>query len=100
METAIKLAIKRGYRGNFIYQNPKNDQWYWKEECSEQLALLDPEFWKCLGKNQGWDKGYYHFGDNTCDIEMSSWQAQWHSFIDHLAEGKSPEDFFNSLTNL
>lgn len=73
--------------------------------------LLDPLFWEALGKSLGWSNikytipkfqrsaipednriGYKH---ETRDI--SEWQFHWHRFIDHLAEGKDAESFFNEL---
>lgn len=57
-----------------------------------QEYLLDPLFWQSLGKAMGWetqfdeDKGFNH-----------QWQYEWHRFIDHLAEGKDAESFFESL---
>jgi hypothetical protein len=41
---------------------------------------------------------------HSCFLPLSSsklidhsWQYHWHRFIDHLAEGKTPEDFFREL---
>lgn len=65
--------------------------------CSS--LFLDPLFWQSLGKSLGWK-----------EIEMSDphrpvngkpeWQNNWHRFIDHLAEGKDAESFFESLINV
>lgn len=63
--------------------------------------LLDPEFWKCLGKQQGWEKWvcpkcFLEVGQ--CDENrIEKWHLYWVCFIDHLAEGKSIDDFFNNL---
>lgn len=51
-----------------------------------ELAVLDPEFWKCLGKAKGWD---------SPDGPM--WLFKQHRFIDHLAEGKESESFFQLI---
>lgn len=47
--------------------------------------FLDPSFWQSLGKALGWDED---------SIALNSY---WHSFIDHLADGKDAESFFQPL---
>ena len=62
--------------------------------------FLRPDFWRCAGKEMGWDdktklkKGYSTFKQSTGE---DYWKYQWHRFIDHLAEDKSIESFFESL---
>ena len=46
--------------------------------------FLDPEFWRALGRTLGW----HH---------ESEWKGYWQRFIDHLAQGKTPESFFAML---
>lgn len=62
--------------------------------------LLDPSFWQSLGKALGWRD--YSNADlcRECVTKyspMSGWRAYWHRFIDHLADGKSAELFFESI---
>lgn len=73
--------------------------------------LLDPQFWQCLGKAMGWREfvctecgGLYELVDGcknnpSCiySTAQEEWFYQWHSLIDHLAEGKSIESFFEKL---
>lgn len=75
--------------------------------------LLIPSFWQCLGKSMGWvDKDYPNGemrcnitvnGEKRCDDRYCSYAGfkdpvqEWHRFIDHLAEGKSIEDYFLTL---
>lgn len=86
--------------------------------------LLDPQFWQCLGNAMGWENYYFgwfvkveHGGiytwvkkndpnffwggspNETPNIILvkEGWQYHWHSFIYHLAEGKSIESFFEKL---
>jgi hypothetical protein len=50
-------------------------------------------FWQSLGKALGWD-------EKRCFLQKyrdNEWQYQWHRFIDHLAEGKDAESFFETL---
>lgn len=59
--------------------------------------FLDPLFWKSLGKAMEWENNVYVEGKGIRDVK--EWKQQWHRFIDHLAEGKDAESFFESLTN-
>jgi len=40
-----------------------------------------------------------HFPEacDVCTKNVADWDDQWHRFIDHLAEGLSPETFFERL---
>lgn len=86
MKEAIKLAIKGGY---LVRKSaPKttfND--ISGSKAWQCYLLLDPDFWKCLGKQQGWE--------NT--IEGLGWINKWHDFIDALSQGKTADKFFNNL---
>jgi hypothetical protein len=46
--------------------------------------FLDPEFWCALGRTLGW----HH---------EPVWKGYWQRFIDHLAQGNTPESFFATL---
>jgi hypothetical protein len=46
--------------------------------------FLDPEFWRALGRTLGWQ-------------DERVWKGQWQCFIDHLAQGNTPESFFATL---
>ena len=46
--------------------------------------FLDPNFWRALGRTLGW----HH---------ERVWKGQWQGFIDHLAQGNTPESFFTTL---
>lgn len=87
MKEAISRAIEGGYEDasisptGVVYPN-------------ENRVLLDPLFWQCLGKALGWDAGNYSEDENSYKGE---WEKVWHRFINHLAEGKSADEFFNSF---
>ena len=55
-----------------------------------QEPLLDPHFWRALGLALGWHAGV----DKKCLIYDQWWRQPWHRFIDHLADGHTPEAFF------
>jgi hypothetical protein len=51
------------------------------------MIFLDPSFWQSLIKA-------------IFDMNKTSrtwWKHEWHRFIDHLADGKSAEQFFADL---
>ena len=86
MENAIKKAIEGGYKDGHVH--------------GFREVLLDPEFWSALGKQQSWGLG------NKCPVceegilltkYMPHWKMNLHRFIDHIAEGKDVDSFFNHL---
>lgn len=95
MENAIKKAIEGGYNGIQVGLE------FWcgieTKTAKEypQLALLDPLFWQSLGKAMGWKEKMYIEGKGERNVK--EWLEYWHNFIDHLAEGKDADSFFNEL---
>jgi len=90
MNEAIKKAIEGGY----------HDTHRFFLECENEYAhyLIDPLFWQALGKDEGWDEGEAHDEIYALAPHMQwMWQFKWHRFIDHLAEGKDIDSFFNDL---
>jgi hypothetical protein len=72
----------------------------WEEEKTIAIVLLDPTFWQSLGKAQGWRDYCNSDLCRECGTKyspMSGWQAYWHRFIDHLADGKTAKSFFEAL---
>jgi hypothetical protein len=65
--------------------------------------FLDPEFWHALGCGLGWDYEVMTVqavenGRSTLVTRAGQhWLYHWHRFIDHLAAGKTPAAFFESL---
>ncbi|HEC64681.1 MAG TPA: hypothetical protein ENI23_05275 [bacterium] len=132
IQQTIKKAIEGGYRlGSSLGLNTRKEtiklfdvnkntardiREYWN------IALLDPSFWKALGKALGWTGEKIrmcfgcgitlrwneeptmdgkHGGKNGCGSDIEEYEGQWliemHRLIDHLAEGKSIESFFKEL---
>lgn len=56
------------------------------------VLVLDPKFWEALGKSLKWERAEYEG-----EIYMEGWLCFWHYFIDHLAEGKTIESYFEYL---
>jgi len=66
-------------------------------------TFLDPVFWQALGRGLGWDHELVtiHAVDNGRPTIVTRvgqhWFYHWHRFIDFLAEGKTVEEFFESI---
>lgn len=95
MEEVIKKVVEKAVEGGYPTKLLP-----WCQECAEDFHRLlnDPNFWSSLGKSLGWaereeDINQYQFSSKG----LRTWKYHWHLFIDHLAEGKSPEDFFKNL---
>lgn len=89
----IQQAIEKAKKG---WWKPKKD-WHYEDRSAfgvENIiwdlnaCFLDPLFWQSLGKAMGW----IYLSDTP-----EHWKKEWHRFIDHLAEGKDAESFFESL---
>lgn len=104
IQEAIKKSIEGGYTKNL------NVEILMKlPEYAKHQIWNDPHFWQALGKAMRWDeKGgliYQHtwIGSKENKIylkgkeSMKVWLYEWHKFIDHLAEGKSIEEYFKEL---
>lgn len=112
MENAIKKAIEGGYDVKNQFMSGDSLEEYLKSEKFKKdlyKILLDPLFWQCLGKSLGWGKMFCLIclrkepELNKCNCRgqvydvSATWKYHWHRFIDHLTEGKSPDEFFNQL---
>ncbi len=90
MEKAIKKAIEGGCDVNPIDENII---------CNNSYAhyLIDAEFWKCLGKSEGWLEKIPYGERISYWTGVPEWQYQLHRFIDWIIEGKDINSFFNEL---
>lgn len=93
-------AIKGGWDGNggFETYEERIRGWYFHDFGNEHgvyltLAeiLLDPLAWQAVGKTRGWGMMEH--------MDLPLWRDKLHSFIDHLADGKSIEDALTAITN-
>lgn len=84
---AIKRAIEKGgYKERYVDEGHLHGSL-----CIEQI-LLDPAFWQCLSKAEGWECKRH----KACKADLK-WKKKWHSFIDALADGKTADEFFQEL---
>ena len=117
----IQEAIQKAIEGGWRYRNSDNIEIFpseiatvprclvafkdgYNEYVHVAVFLLDPLFWQSLGKAMGWEKQYEEDAQDCtgegCSHETwgeEKWILEWHRFIDHLAEGKDIESFFETL---
>ena len=117
MDKAIKKAIEGGYRQDL------KEEWQNLEECSEQCRsykpfgkwlnsylvilpkeqiLLDPLFWQALSEIQKKETGKWVQQNRCYGCGKSNgsdvWEnTDWHNLVNHLAEGKDINSFFEEL---
>ncbi len=105
MEKALIKAIKGGFNPRYIEAVLKNKTAGCLMPSEKSRVLLDPLFWQALGKAEGWEKKTVKgqpCGIKDCTgehLKGTDWKEQWHRFIDHLAEGKTADSFFENLLN-
>jgi len=103
IQEALKKAIEGGYHlhgadgrdTDDASANSECSVWKSKENNSTcgvgvTAPWLDPHFWRSLGLALGWYEGV----EAKCFIYEQWWRQPWHRFIDHLADGHTPEEFF------
>jgi len=90
MEKVILRSIEGGYDvpAWALVGWERGGQYQWRS------YLLDPEFWKCLGKAEGW--GYLTVSRDDW-TQQPKWLYEWHRLIDHLASRKTVDSFFEEL---
>jgi hypothetical protein len=98
MNEAIKLAIEQGG-----YNVTKT-----AIEGNTLEIIFDPLFWQALSFALNWNKGQLErqwkwTAEDSLKQETyrsartDEWLYHWHRFIDHVAEGKDPDEFFKEL---
>jgi len=103
IQEAIKKAVEGGYRLNGADERDTDEAgvhracFAWTRNAPDspwvagvKEALLDPHFWRALGLALGWHERV----ETKYLIYQQWWRQPWHRFIDHLADGYTPEAFF------
>jgi hypothetical protein len=115
LEQAIKEAVENGYQVE-RFKDLKRPLVAWKAkkadtyvvgndgffsidlEVNLSKALLSPSFWQALGKARTPKNLPANSSPRATDARLlNDWRTAWHRFIDHLAEGKTAEEFFAAL---
>jgi hypothetical protein len=118
IQEALNKAVEGGYHiygsggMDTYYEGATHDYTAWTRKDNEssfmipiEETLLDPIFWQALGHTLGWSE--------VCDLAITCvhgkevchqcqgyyWMYQWHCFIQALADGNTPEDFFAHLAS-
>lgn len=98
IQQAIEKAVKSGYDGGEPALRDWHQSYGHHRFDEKERILLDPLFWQSLGKAMGWED------EKVCPTcwkkivpTATGWMCYWHRFIDHIAEWKDAESFFDSL---
>ena len=118
IQEAVNKATEGGYHihgadgiaTSYIGANDEYSAWTRTDNESSFMVpveetFLDPRFWQALGRTLGWSE--------RCDLVITCvhgheewrqcrgyyWMFQLHCFIQAIAEGNTPEDFFAHLTS-
>jgi hypothetical protein len=88
IQEALTKVRAGGYQYEFKYHDPGRRAGVLGLHAFSTLHVedfcLDPEFWRALGRMLGWQ-------------HERVWRNHRQRFIDHLAQGKTPELFFATL---
>jgi hypothetical protein len=116
----IKEAVNKATEGGYHINGSDGTETYYSGASSHYSAwtrkdndssfivtteetFLDPEFWQALGRALGWEHRLMtvHKVENGRPTVVTKpeqhWLYHWHRFIDYLAEGRTPESFFESF---
>jgi hypothetical protein len=103
IQDAMNKAVEGGYHLNgadgmdtaYAGAHSACSAWTRKENDATcvvgvKAPWLDPHFWRALGLALRWYEGV----ETKCLVYHQWWRQPWHRFIDHLADGNTPETFF------
>lgn len=98
----IQKAIQGGW-GNFTTEEREKAEQMVSEPLREMTAaeiLLDPLAWQAVGKVEGWGVTDRCWGCNYSEgptDDTPIWKVKWHQMLDALAEGKTIEQYLETL---
>ena len=84
----IKQAIQKARANGFKREEEHLEETSYGADYNIEAVVLDPNFWKALGKAEGW---------NGREFFSGQYKRKMHKMIDHLIEGKTIEDYFKTL---
>jgi hypothetical protein len=116
IQEALNKANEGGYHINGSdgmetdYGGANNEYSVWTRKDNDssfivtaETAFLDPCFWQALSRALAWDREVITVRDvgngrpTVVTRAGQHWLYCWHRFIDCLADGKTPESFFESV---
>lgn len=94
----IEKAISQGYTLGIIHGERllKEATVGFYNRCVMDSIFLDPLAWQAVGKVEGWGD-YAPYDTPNTDPKLNSWRFNMHCMIDALCEGKSTEQFLETL---
>ena len=96
MKKALKIAFTAGYKIKGL--ETYGVDWIMKYYSARSEILLDPKFWRVLGRAMGWKEHPEADSPTRPPFAISDeWYMVWHEFIDHLANGGDRDEFFKKL---
>ena len=105
IEQVIKKAIEGGFDNEYARTAIDGDPIVF-DKCLPYI-FMSSFFWQSLGEAMGWgetDRGFDLDAMSMGGVPITKetkdkkdWKHYWHRFIDHIAEGKSIEKFFEEL---
>jgi hypothetical protein len=101
IEHAIKKAESEGYWPTHVKESYVFGKLGSVAMNERELGgvFLDSLFWQSLGKAMGWEyKARTVFEGRETTMGKDDWRLRWHRFIDHLADGKGVDEFFEQLS--
>lgn len=118
----IEKGIEGGWKDSWYFSHTSGDEVVFgdtKKDSEDNPCyykniyelLLDPLFWQAVGKVEGWDYPSFpycpnctEFGGRSYDCPMKhcfctneAWQTYMHRMIDALADGKTLEEYIETL---
>src|SRR5437660_12131987 len=118
VQEALNKATEGGYHiygsdgMDTHYEGANSEYSVWTRKDNEssfivptEETFLDPQFWQSLGRTLGWSEACdlsitcVHGAEEGQRCRGSYWMYQWHCFIQALADGNTPEVFFENLTS-
>ena len=106
LKVAIELAVENGWRPIGLNVDGRAISWIKQAVSSRskfiERYLLDPKFFQALGRGMGYKgKGNISLSSPSGSAfyrkEISWDQYAQHRLVDHLAEGKTIESYFQQL---
>lgn len=90
IQRAVELARKGGFsvenirvNGEILYPNPVSS----RPTMSIADLIIQPDFWRAIGKTQGWFLGEICDGHGVC-VPDNEWEGKMIKFVRLLIEGK------------
>lgn len=107
--TATQRFIEKAIEGGWKPNRYTKEQWERIKHLYPESGIsewqLDPLAWKAVGKVLGWEDSLWVgqmsqlVGEKleTHKWEVPQWQYQMHRMLDALAEGKTPNQYLESI---